>query len=675
MNNNQAGAPKTAHRTFSAKGRQRVVIERLMPEIDAGRFPLKRTVGEKIRVTAHIFADGHEELVCNLRYRHESRPDWNVIPLQPVGNDCWSAEFTATEIGRYKFTAQAWIDPFMTWLRDLDKRLAAGQDLRVDLLIGAGRLEQTARRAAGADARRLRACAQKLRQETGSGERIRGILGPEIAELARRYPDRRRIASYGKELEAWIDRDRARCGAWYEMFPRSCAPKPGEHGTFRDCVGRLSYIADMGFDVLYLPPIHPIGRTHRKGKNNALTAGPEDPGSPWAIGSAEGGHKSIHGALGTLADFRELIEKASRCGLEVALDIALQCSPDHPYVKEHPEWFRRRPDGTIQYAENPPKKYEDIYPFDFACAQWRELWEECRSIFLFWIEQGVRIFRVDNPHTKPFEFWEWLIREIRTQHPDVLFLAEAFTRPKIMYRLAKLGFTQSYNYFPWKTGKHEIIEYFTELTQSEVREFYRPNLWTNTPDILIAYLQQGGHSAFMVRYLLASTLGASYGIYGPAFELCESSAKAEGQEEYLNSEKYQLRHWNRGDSRGIQGLIARVNGIRRALPALHNDWSLRFLAVDNDNILCYSKHAEESPNDPVVVIISLDPLRPQSGWVDLPLADFGLDENQPYQVHDLLTDARYPWRGRRNYVELRPREVPAHILRIERTPAPRGALP
>jgi starch synthase (maltosyl-transferring) len=477
-----------------------------------------------------------------------------------------------------------------------------------------------------------------------------------------RWPDRRRAVRYRRELAVEAAPARAGFSAWYEMFPRSAAPEPGRHGTFADVEARLPYVAGMGFDILYLPPVHPIGRTNRKGKNNALLASPDDPGSPWAIGSEEGGHKAVHPQLGTLAGFRRLVEKAKEFGIEIALDIALQCSPDHPYVKEHPEWFRWRPDGTIQYAENPPKKYEDIYPLDFETRDWRALWEEVLSIFLFWMEQGVRIFRVDNPHTKPFRFWEWLIAQLKRVRPDVILLSEAFTRPKIMYHLAKLGFTQSYTYFAWRNSKWELTEYFRELTQPPVVDFFRPNVWPNTPDILTEYLQRGGRPAFAVRLVLAATLCANYGIYGPAFELCESVAREPGSEEYLNSEKYEIKYWDLTRPDSLAGLITRVNAIRRENPALHSDRSLRFHYVDNEQIICYSKRSRDGANT-IVTVVNLDPHHVQAGFVDIPVDEWGVAET--YTVRDLLDGAEYRWQGRRNYVELDPQRRPAHILRLE----------
>src|SRR5438067_10699100 len=449
------------------------------------------------------------------------------------------------------------------------------------------------------------------------------------------------------------------------MFPRSCASEPGVHGTLRDCEQRLPYVAGMGFDVLYLPPIHPIGRSFRKGKNNELGAGPEDVGSPWAIGAKEGGHKAIHPQLGTLEDFKRLVTKAKESGIEIALDIAFQCAPDHPYAREHPEWFRKRPDGSIQYAENPPKKYQDIYPLDFETDHWKELWDELKSIIVFWCEQGVRIFRVDNPHTKAFPFWEWAIAEVKKDYPEALFLAEAFTRPKVMYRLAKSGFSQSYTYFAWRNTAYELYQYFTELAQPPVREFFRPNLWPNTPDILTEYLQSGGRPAFQARLILAATLGASYGIYGPAFALMEGRPREQGSEEYLDSEKYQVRPWKRDDPNSLRELITIVNRIRRENPALQTDRGLRFHPTENDQLLAYSKSTPDNANV-VLTVVNVDPHHVQRGMVNLPLEELGLDRERSFQAHELISGARYLWNGPRNFVELNPRSMPGQIFRFLR---------
>ncbi len=643
------------------EGRPRVVIEGVKPEIDAGRFPIKRTVGEKVIVEADIFADGHDVLSAALLYLAEGDSAWKKIPMEPLGNDRWQAAFTVEKVGRYYYTIQGWTDRFKAWRRDLEKKVEARQDVTLDLLAGAEMVREAGKRITGEDKITLEGYAAALGAD-GAG-RVQKALDDELLKLMDAHSERRWVATCDKELAVVVDREKARFSAWYEMFPRSSASEPGRHGTFNDCEARLPYVASMGFDVLYLPPIHPIGRTHRKGKNNALVVEPGDPGSPWAIGSDEGGHKQIRPQLGTLDDFKRFIAKAKEFGLEMAIDLAFQCAPDHPYVKEHPEWFRRRADGSVQYAENPPKKYQDIYPLNFATEQWRELWDELRDVVLFWIEQGVRIFRVDNPHTKPFGFWEELIAKIKKEHPEVIFLSEAFTRPKVMYRLAKLGFTQSYTYFAWRNTKDELTQYFTELTQTDIREFFRPNLWPNTPDILTEYLQFGGRPAFMTRLVLAATLGANYGIYGPAFELCENQPREVGSEEYLNAEKYEIKRWDIERPESLKDLIARVNRIRKENPALQGDLSLRFHQVDNDHLICYSKQTEDLANL-IVTVVNLDPHHIQSGRVNLSLEALGLDTTQPYQVHDLLTDARYLWHGARNYIELNPQVIPAHIFRV-----------
>jgi starch synthase (maltosyl-transferring) len=654
----------------STTGRRRVTIEGVQPEIDAGRFPIKRTIGEQVVVEADIFADSHDLLSAVLCYRPAHEAQWTEVPMRPLhqGTDRWQGRFTVSQLGRYTYTVQAWVDQFATWHQALRKRVAAGQEVAVELRIGAALIEAASEQAAGTDVARLQAWVRRLQAAVASESAALARLvldDPALPGLMASYPDRRFATTYAHELPVVVDREKARCSAWYEMFPRSCAPIPGQHGTFKDCEARLPYIARMGFDVLYLPPIHPIGQHHRKGKNNAAVATPDDPGSPWAIGSAAGGHTAVHPQLGTLEDFRRLVAKAQEYGIEVALDLAFQCAPDHPYVQAHPEWFRWRPDGTVQYAENPPKKYEDIYPFDFETAHWQSLWEELKRVVCFWIEQGVRIFRVDNPHTKSLRFWEWLINGIKTTHPETIFLSEAFTRPKVQYHLAKCGFTQSYTYFAWRNTKEELIRYFTELTRTEIREYFRPHLWPNTPDILTEYLQHGGRPAFMARLVLAATLGALYGIYGPAFELGERRPREEGSEEYLDSEKYEIRHWNLEQPDSLKDFIARVNRIRRDNPALHSNQGLHFHPIDNPELICYSKNTEDRSNA-ILVVVNLSPYHLHSGWVELQLDALGLDPEQPYQLHDELSNVRYLWHGARNYVELHPQAVPAHIFRVRR---------
>jgi starch synthase (maltosyl-transferring) len=641
----------------------RVVIENVRPQIDGGRFAIKRTVGEPVDVTADVHADGHDQLSVVLCFRPESEKTWSERPMVARGNDVWGSSFVVATLEPWRYTIEAWTDSFRTWRHGLGRKLEAGKAEHVDLLVGAALVAEAAARASKEDAKRLRYWAETLK--TAGQNAFEAGLAEELAALMTQYPDRRHGDRFTPELRVWVDRERARFSAWYEMFPRSCSPEPGRHGAFRDCVDRLRYVAEMGFDVVYLPPIHPIGRTHRKGRNNNPIAAPGDVGSPWAIGAVEGGHKAIHPELGTLADFRQLVAAARELGIEIALDYALQCSPDHPYVKEHPQWLRWRPDGTVQYAENPPKKYEDIYPIHFETDDWKALWEELKSILLFWIEQDVRIFRVDNPHTKPFRFWEWVIAEVRKDYPDVIFLSEAFTRPKVMYQLAKLGFSQSYTYFSWRNTKHELINYFTELTTPPVSEFFRPNLWPNTPDILTEPLQFGGRPTFMARATLAATLGASYGIYGPAFELGEHLPRHPGSEEYLDSEKYEIRHWdlNRPDS--LKPYLTRLNRIRRQNAALQSDRGLRFIPVDNEQIIAYTKATRDLSNI-ILTVVNLDPHHVQSGWVDVPIDDLDLPSHGPYQAHDLLTDAHHFWTGRRNYVHLDPAIVPANVLLLRR---------
>jgi starch synthase (maltosyl-transferring) len=643
----------------------RVIIEGVEPEIDGGQFPIKRTVGEEVVVRADIFADGHDVLSAVLRYRCAAEQEWKEAPMQQGVNDRWTGRFSVAEMGVYEYTLQAWVDRFASWRRDLSKKVEAQQDVSSELLEGAELVMQSAKRARAEDGEWLRWWADAISKGRDPGPRINAALDPVLATIMSRYAERGCGEMYPRILRVTVDRERARFGAWYELFPRSCADEPGRHGTFRDVEKRLPYVRDMGFDVLYLPPIHPIGSSFRKGPNNSLTAGPDDPGSPWGIGAAEGGHTAIHPQLGTLADFEHLAAAAREHNLEIALDIAFQCSPDHPWVREHPEWFRHRPDGTIKYAENPPKKYQDIYPLDFECADWQSLWQALLDVMLFWCERGIRIFRVDNPHTKPFRFWQWLIAELRPRYPDAIFLSEAFTRPKVMRHLAKIGFTQSYTYFTWRNSKHDLTTYFTELTQTAVREYMRANLFANTPDILSEYLQYGGRPAFFIRLVLAATLGASYGIYGPAFETLQHQAVKPGSEEYLDSEKYQIRHWDWSRPNVFREFIARVNAIRRDNPALHADDRLRFYSTDNEQILFYGKSTPDLSNV-ILVAVNLDPHHVQSGWVRVPLDDLGLKPDEPYQVHDLLTEAHYLWRGEWNFVRLDPSAAIAHILRLRK---------
>jgi starch synthase (maltosyl-transferring) len=651
-------------RTHITTAPPRVLIERVAPEIDGGRFPIKRVVGATVTVAADIFAEGHDRLAAVLCFRTAGVTRWQEVAMQPLSDDRWQGQFTVPQLGAYEYTIVAWVDHFASWRSALAKKFDAGQDVASELLEGADLIRQAAARASGPQRAWLEAQAAVVGGTAEPATRVAAASAAELSACMARHPDRSRAATYASNLRIQVERERAAFGAWYEMFPRSCSAEPGRHGTFKDCEALLPYVAALGFDVLYLPPIHPIGRTHRKGPNNTPGAGPNDPGSPWAIGAPEGGHTAVHPALGTLDDFDRFVAKARDHAIEVALDLAFQCSPDHPYVHEHPEWFRRRPDGSVQYAENPPKKYQDIFPLNFETDHWQELWEELKRVVLFWIGHGVTIFRVDNPHTKPFAFWEWLIREVRRDHPEVIFLAEAFTRPKVMHNLAKSGFAQSYSYFTWRNTKREITAYFTELMHAETREYMRANLFANTPDILPEYLQFGGRAAFQIRLVLAATLAGNYGIYGPAFELCEARAVS-GTEEYLDSEKYQLRHWDLDRPDSLRAFIARLNAIRRDNPALRYDDRLRFHPVDNEQLIAYGKTAPDLSSI-LLVVVNLDPHHTQSGWVELPLDPLGLDAGQPYQVHELLGDARYLWHGSRNYVAIDPQAAPAQIFRVRR---------
>lgn len=647
------------YRSVTQGDRRRVVIEHVTPMLDCGRFPVKRAQGEPVMVEADVFADGHDEIRAETWFRHESEETWRRIPMTALGNDRWRAVFEVSEVGQYFYQVAAGIDRAGTWRRDLGRRLEAQQDLENAFHEGARLAEDAATQAPAAEERaRLVQIAGILQQARAPFLLERELaLGGELAGLLERHASRALWRYSSPPLRVRTERPRARASAWYEFFPRSCAPS----GRLRDCGARLRYAAELGFDVVYLPPIHPIGQACRKGPNNALSAGPQDPGSPWAIGGPEGGHTTIHPALGTLADFRALVRLAQSLGLELALDIAFQCAPDHPYVTEHPSWFRHRADGSVQYAENPPKRYQDIYPFDFESEDAQALWQTLRDIFLFWIGEGVRIFRVDNPHTKPLPFWEWVIDAIKARHPDVIFLAEAFTRPRVMERLAKLGFSQSYTYFTWRNSRRELESYFTELTQSPLREYFWPNAWPNTPDILPPVLQHGGRPAFALRVVLAATLCANYGIYGPAFELGEDRPLAPGSEEYLDSEKYQVRSWDVGAAHSLAPLLKRLNEIRRHHVALAHDLSLRFHDVDNEALICYSKRHGDSR---ILVVVNLDPHYAQSGWVHLDLAALALDPDATYTVHDLILEHDYTWHGPHNFVLLDPGRAPAHVLEL-----------
>jgi len=642
---------------------KRVVIENVRPAVDDGRFPAKRSLGEPMDVTADVFTDGHDLVAAALLLRGPAEKTWRQIACRRVGNDRFAATFTPDTVGTYSYTIEGWVDHFASWRMDIQKKIDAGQPVALEVSSGLAILKDTCERIRGDDRKALQKLIGKI--ETSDDNLRRSLLlGDETMALMARTADRRRATRYDREMRVTVDPPKALFSTWYERFPRSCSNRSDRHGTFRDCEALLPEIAAMGFDVLYFPPIHPIGTTKRKGRNNRPESLPEDVGSPWAIGSAEGGHTAIHPQLGTMDDFEHLVSAAREQGIDIALDLAFQCSPDHPWVTEHPEWFRWRPDGTVQYAENPPKKYEDVLPLHFEAEAWRELWEALRDVVLFWVRKGIRIFRVDNPHTKPFPFWEWLIKEIKRDNPEVIFLSEAFARPAVMYRLGKIGFTQSYTYFTWRNTKPEFEAYLTELTRGDKRDFFRPNFWTNTPDILPEHLQYGGRPGHMMRLVLAATLSSSYGLYGPVFELLDSKALP-GKEEYGDSEKYEIRNWNPQTPGNLRGFISRVNRIRRENPALQTTWNLRFLEIDNESLLAYLKTSDDGENI-LLVVVNLDPYHTQSGWIRVPASELGIEPDRPYLAHDLLGDGRYIWQGEMNYIQIDPSVSPAHIFRLRK---------
>lgn len=670
MNN----AFRRTHPHYSSQefdGRQRVVIEHVSPELDGGKYPAKGLEGKAITVEADIFVDGADTICAELCFRPSGSAVWQRQTMKSLGNDRWEGLVSAGPPGVYDFTIEAWVDHFQTWTKGLKKKVEAGQDVSLDLQIGALQIIERASRAGTADAEELSGFAALLRSE----ERIEAIaaaLDGKLALLMERNPDKACATVYEKVLSLTVEQKKAGFSAWYELFPRSWGSEPGKHGTFNDCRRLLPMIAGMGFDVIYLPPVHPIGYTKRKGRNNALVAAPGDPGSCWAIGNPDGGHKAVHPELGTISDFKEFVAEAEEQGISIALDIAFQCSPDHPYVKEHPQWFRWRPDGTVQFAENPPKKYEDILPIDFESADWQNLWIELKSIFLFWIDKGVKIFRVDNPHTKAFPFWEWAIASIRSEHPDTVFLAEAFTRPKLMARLAKIGYSQSYSYFTWRNTKHELQEYLLELTTSPLKHFMRPNFWPNTPDILPEELQTDGRSRFIIRLVLASTLSSNYGMYGPAYELCEQVPVPGTKEDYLDSEKYEIKQWDLDRPGNIRAEITRVNRIRKENPALQQTCDITFVRIEAspgqecDRLMGYVKRSADGSNI-ILVVVNLDQAGTRDGWLRFPLELFGLSHDHSFIVEDLLIGSRYEWKGEWNYVSVNPQTMPAHIFRVTLT--------
>lgn len=636
----------------------RVVVDWVRPRVDGGAWPVKRVVGDELGVTAGIIADGHEQIGASLHWGKGRNTD-RSRRMEPTHNDEYTATFRVEELGRYTYRVSAWLDRFGTWHHQFDRRVEGGEkraELESALLEGAGLLERTLPRADGADAARIREFIEAF--EDGSVEAGRS---EEVARLAARYdPKEQLVRSDSYELR--VEPRRARFSTWYEFFPRSAGNEPGEHATLDDAAARLPKLAERGFDVVYLPPVHPIGHTNRKGRDNSPVADEGDPGSPWAIGSEAGGHTAVHPELGGMEAFERFVERARELEIEVALDVAFQTSPDHPWVREHPEWFSHRPDGTIRFAENPPKKYEDVYPLDFENEDWQGLWRAVRDVFEFWLERGVRTFRVDNPHTKPFAMWEWCLRSLREDYPEAVFLAEAFATPKTMYHLAKIGFQQSYTYFAWRDTKQELTSYCEELFETEVGEYFRPNFWPNTPDILTDYLVHGGRPAHVIRLVLAATLSPSYGIYGPPFEHVDDRQHPE-REEYARNEKYEIRTWDWDDPNSLQPVIERINRIRHRHPALHHRRNLEFVPVSDPELLAYTK---EHGDDLILTVVNLDPYDTREGEVRLPLEELDLPRHDPFEVHDLFGGERHHWHGEYNYVELDPHVQPAHIFHVDR---------
>jgi starch synthase (maltosyl-transferring) len=650
---------------------RQVVIENVTPELDGGRYAVKREVGETFVVEADMFKEGHDLIAGRVIYRAPGGSTWRATPLTFYDNDRWRGSFELTEVGLYTYTIEAYPDLYRSWAADTRKKADAGQDVASDLLEGARLLRRLAEVGADGERTTMLEAAETIGNPRALDEALQLALDPVLVDLASSCIDPSIVTRYDRDLQVKVDRVRARYGTWYEIYPRSQGTDPTRSATFREAEARIPAIAAMGFDVLYMTPIHPIGTTNRKGPNNTLVAGPNDPGSPYAIGAATGGHTAIEPALGTLEDFDRFQQVVHQHGMELVLDFAIQASPDHPWVREHPEWYYHRPDGTIKYAENPPKKYEDIYPLNFQSEAWRSLWAEMRDVILFWARRGVRMYRVDNPHTKPLDFWEWLIREVQSEFPDVVFLSEAFTRPKVMKALAKAGFTQSYTYFTWRNHRREIEEYLTEITQPPVSEYFRGNLFINTPDILPDVLVKGRRPAFIMRLVLAATTGSTYGMYN-GFELCENTPRYEGSEYYLDSEMYQHKVWDWDRPGNIVDTVTLVNRIRRENPALQLYKNLRFYGSEDEHILFYGKATPDGSNI-ILVALNLNPFETHYGGVFLPPGEFGIRDDEVYEVEDLLTGATYSWYGRHNWVRLDPRHQPAHILRVrrpEQAPAP-----
>ena len=645
-----------------------VAICNVRPQVEGGRYPAKRAVGEILQVSADIFKDGHDELAAQLRWRRAVGRKRHEAPMTPLGNDRWQGECVFDKVGDYRFEIVAWMDEFLSWRHDFQRRVDGDQeDLSTEIREGVLIVETNAERAANngdvSHAQTLREFAERL--AVSPADKVEALTHEaEVEELMLLHTNREQATITTEGFPVMVERPAARFSAWYEFFPRSAHGDGVTHATFRDCLPRLDDARDMGFDVVYLPPVHPIGESHRKGRNNTVTCEPGDVGSPWAIGAKTGGHLTVEPQLGTIEDFEWLVKETRKRGMEIAIDFAINCSPDHPYVTEHPDWFFHRPDGTIKYAENPPKKYQDIYPLNFHTDDRENLWKEMVRLVNFWVDRGVRIFRVDNPHTKPVSFWEYLIAEIRKIAPDTLFLAEAFTRPRMMEVLGKIGFSQSYSYFTWRESRDELIEYATELTQGEMRDYYRANFWPNTPDILPYHLQNAPPAMFKIRATLAATLSTNWGMYS-GYELCENQPLP-GREEYLDSEKFQLaaRDWNKAGN--IKAFIARLNHIRREQPALQEYANLRFVPADNESILVAYKFTEDRSNI-ILVVVNLDPHNTQETMIHLPLAELGIEQDAAYAVEDLMFDEIYHWQGADSFVSLDPRSKPVHILKVLRS--------
>jgi starch synthase (maltosyl-transferring) len=638
-----------------------VLIENVQPCVDCGRYPVKREVGDVLTVTADIFREGHDKIAAVVKFRPEDAKDWCEVEMTFVDNDRWSASFPLTQNTRYHYVIEAWPDVFMSWLDEIQKKHADGQEISSELIEGTRILREARTRATGEDARRFDSIIEVV-AGVDQAAAVEAVHSVPLLDLMYRYRSRADLVRSEPELQVVVDRVRARCAAWYSMFPRSAGTVEGKSATFRDVINQLPRIRDMGFDTLYFTPIHPIGTTNRKGKNNAVKGEPRDPGVPYAIGSPDGGHDAIEPGLGTFDDFHELVSAAESYGIEIALDVAIQASPDHPWATEHPEWFHIRPDGTIKFAENPPKKYQDIYPINFQNEKWRELWQELKRVILFWVDHGVKAFRVDNPHTKPTIFWEWLIAEVQREHPEIIFLSEAFTRPKVMKSLAKAGFTQSYSYFTWRNFKQEMTDYLVELTQGPEREYMRANFFPNTHDILPYILQEGGQPAFITRFTMAATLSSVYGIYS-GFELCENTP-VPGREEYLNSEKYEYKVWDWDRPGNISAFIRDVNRIRETHPALQEYDNLEFYDSSHDSVLAYGKRTGDN-GDIVVILVNMDPFSVNDTVFTLPLDRFGLDPSYPFRADELLTGNTFMWNGPTHHWRLDPHENPVAIFAIQ----------